>query len=244
MHNYCYLHPGLLLSLPQRSSVIIPNDGSERILITDIGHNSRTSLLCSSIEVEVMADSWYLHPTERSIFDDDKINSSGAPDRGWHENMHIDRLQLWRDSGTIAEEGVFTCNIVGDNNSPASVGIYYKSKLMNANRVGIFYRRVHVYPPVQSVSANIIVVSQREGTFKVQCTSRGGRALRMTVTGPGDFTPELDNIQAVGTAQRVGNDSFYGTTDVISRQNDMDSYWCTSSNGLSFTPRNNTRLRG
>ena len=98
-------------------------------------------------------------------------------------------------------------------------------------------------PPVQSVSAAIDVVSQREGTFRVRCTSRGGRALSMNVTGPGDFTPKLDNIQAVGTAQRVGNDSYIDTTDVISRQNDTDMYWCTASNGVSAL-RDNVKLKG
>ena len=98
--------------------------------------------------------------------------------------------------------------------------------------------------PVQSVSANIDVVSRREGIFKVRCTSRGGRALGMTVTGSGNFTSVLDNIQAVGTTQRIGNDSFFGTTRVISRKINMDMYWCIAQNGLSYTPRNNVTLRG
>ena len=98
-------------------------------------------------------------------------------------------------------------------------------------------------PPVQSVSATVDVVSQREGTFRVRCTSRGGRALSMNATGPGNFILELDNIQVVGTAQRVGNDSFYGTTDVISRKNDRDMYWCTASNGVSAL-HDNVKLRG
>ena len=66
----------------------------------------------------------------------------------------------------------------------------------------------------------------------------------MNVTGPGGFTSVLDNIQAVGTARRMGRDSFFGTTDMISRKKDMDIYWCTASNGLSSTPRNNVTLRG
>ena len=66
----------------------------------------------------------------------------------------------------------------------------------------------------------------------------------MNVTGPGNFTSVLDNIQAVGTPQKMGNDSFLDTTDVISGKKDMDLYWCTASNGLPFTPRNSTTLRG
>ena len=38
---------------------------------------------------------------------------------------------------------------------------------------------------VQSVSGAIEVVSGREGTFRVRCTSTGGRTLSMTVDGPG-----------------------------------------------------------
>ena len=38
----------------------------------------------------------------------------------------------------------------------------------------------------------------------------------MTVTGSGNFTSVLDNIQAVGTTQRMGNDRFFGITHVIS----------------------------
>ena len=103
-----------------------------------------------------------------------------------------------------------------------------------------------IFPPVQSVSATIDVVSRRDGTFKVQCISRGGRALSMNVTGPANFTLfVLDKIEAVGTPQRTGNDSFYTTTDVIiSRKEDMDSYWCTASNGLPTTPCNSVMLRG
>ena len=101
-----------------------------------------------------------------------------------------------------------------------------------------------IFFPVQSISATIDVVSRREGKFKVQCTSQGGRALSMNVTGPDNFTSGLDNVQAVGTPQRKSNDSFFGTTDVISDKKDMDLYWCTASNGLPSTPRNSTTLKG
>ena len=78
----------------------------------------------------------------------------------------------------------------------------------------------------------------------MRCTSRGGRALGMTVTGSGNFTSTLDNIQAVGTTQRMGDDSFFSTTHVISIKKDMDEYWCMAWNGLSSTPRDNVMLRG
>ena len=55
-------------------------------------------------------------------------------DRGWLRNRAIDSeghrlVRLRRDTAT-AEEGVFTCNIAGDNNTPRSVGVYYPSELL------------------------------------------------------------------------------------------------------------------
>ena len=97
---------------------------------------------------------------------------------------------------------------------------------------------------VSSVSASIEVVSGRERTFKVQCTSSGGRALNMSVTGPAGFNSDLDNIQAVGTPQRMGNDSFSGNTDTIPGGSDGQSYQCTASNGVSTDPTGSVELRG
>ena len=48
-------------------------------------------------------------------------------------------------------------------------------------------------------------------SFRVRCTSTGGRILNMSVTGP-DFNSELSNIQAVGTLKRMGNDIYTATT--------------------------------
>ena len=81
-----------------------------------------------------------------------------------------------------------------------------------------------ISPPVVAVSARIDVVSAREGTFRVRCTSFGGRALNMSVTGPGGFSEDLDNIQAVGTPQRMGSDSFSDSTDIISEGSDGQVY--------------------
>ena len=85
-----------------------------------------------------------------------------------------------------------------------------------------------------SVSASIEVVSQRDGQFKVKCTSTGGRALSIHVTGPGDFSSDLTAIQAVGSVQRVGNDRFSGTTDVISGGSNGDIYRCIAINGVTL----------
>ena len=112
--------------------VLIPTDGSGRILITDIGHSSNNALSCSSLELGVQGGYWYLHPTNKTTADIYKITSSGTPDRGWREIERDHEISLWRASDTPAEEGVFTCNLLGDNNPPVSVGIYYHSKSISA----------------------------------------------------------------------------------------------------------------
>ena len=49
----------------------------------------------------------------------------------------------------------------------------------------------------------------------MRCVSSGGRALSMSVTGPGGFTEELDNMQAVFTPRMIGSDSFFDSTGTI-----------------------------
>ena len=83
---------------------------------------------------------WYLHPTQQTADDSDRIQSTDP--QGWRRNratstissFEIRRLvRLRRDdsiaSGGRALEGVFTCDIPGDSNTPVSVGIYYPSEL-------------------------------------------------------------------------------------------------------------------
>ena len=89
-----------------------------------------------------------------------------------------------------------------------------------------------------------MVVDRREKTFRVQCTSTGGRALNMTVTGPDGFNSDLNNIQVVGEPQRMGYDEFSAATDVISGGRNGNIYQCTASNGVSSDPTNNVELRG
>ena len=69
-------------------------------------------------------------------------------------------------------------------------------------------------------------------TFRVRCTSTGGRILNMSVTGP-DFNSDLTNIQAVGTLKRMGNDSYTATTGTIKKEISEELYDCTASNGVS-----------
>ena len=94
------------------------------------------------------------------------------------------------------------------------------------------------------MTASIDVESATEGTFRVRCTSFGGRALSMSVTGPGGFSEDLDNMQAVGTPQRMGNDSFSDSTVIISGGSDGQVYECTASNGVSSDPTGSVELKG
>ena len=99
------------------------------VRVTAIGDNDETALICRSGNTISSVGNWYLHPTEMSTDDGDRIGSGGVPDRGWHRNRAIDseghRLVRLRRASATAEEGVFTCHIPGDFGSPVSVGIYY-----------------------------------------------------------------------------------------------------------------------
>ena len=104
-----------------------------------------------------------------------------------------------------------------------------------------------MFSPMQSymsVTASIDVVSGRLGIFRVRCTSSGGRALSMSVTGPGGFSEDLDNIQAVGTPQRMGSDRFSDSTDILPGGSDGQLYECTASNGVSSDPTGSVELSG
>ena len=131
--------PGLTLHLNGYTS--IPTDGSGRILITDIGLDDGSTnaddadaLLCqSNVAATPGSGDWYLHSTQLSTAEDNRIQSTDP--RGWARNRGIlsslnsHRLvRLKRHSTITAEEGVFTCHIVGDSNTPISVGIYHPSE--------------------------------------------------------------------------------------------------------------------
>ena len=124
-----YSLPGLNLHLDQRD---IPVDGSGHIRIADIGYNADSALLCQSSHSN-KGRNWYLHPTKKSTSNSDRIISADQSDRGWHRDRGPRVVRLWRDLNKTAEEGVFTCNIEGDSNTPVSVGIYYHSESMITN---------------------------------------------------------------------------------------------------------------
>ena len=142
MRHYKYYSGvlGVVLSLRGNS---IPTDGSGRIVITDInpdGDNDEDALICQSeLSTSVNGGNWYLHPTQQTTDHSDRIQSIDL--RGWRRNRAtviisnsgtLQLVRLRRDdsaaSGGRALEGVFTCNIEGDTNTPVSVGIYYLSE--------------------------------------------------------------------------------------------------------------------
>ena len=55
----------------------------------------------------------------------------------------------------------------------------------------------------------------------------------MSVTRPGGFISNVINIEEVKPSQRMGNDSFVGSTNTISEKGDGDLYKCSASNNLS-----------
>ena len=87
------------------------------------------------------------------------------------------------------------------------------------------------------MTASIDVVgSATDVTFRVQCTSTGGIALSMSVTGPNIDNIDLtDNIQPVGTLEYIGDDIYTATTSDITGGNDGDMYQCTVTSLTSET---------
>ena len=83
-----------------------------------------------------------------------------------------------------------------------------------------------VFLPVLSVKATIEVISGREGTFRVKCTSSGGKTFTMDVEGPGYSGEEQGQmrVEAVGAPQSIGNDTYSATTSVISGGCNEDTY--------------------
>ena len=112
----------------------IPTDGSGRVPITDINsneNNDEEALICRS-EIPISGDGvgdWYLHPTEMNTSSDHRIFP--PPRRGWRRNRDDEsghRLVRLRRVSDTAEEGVLTCNIPGDTNTPRYLGVYYPSE--------------------------------------------------------------------------------------------------------------------
>ena len=76
---------------------------------------------------------WYLHPTHEQLSTEEDHRIQSTDNRGWSRNRGTDSnshrlVRLKRHSTITAEEGVFTCHVVGASNTPISVGIYYPSE--------------------------------------------------------------------------------------------------------------------
>ena len=93
----------------------------------------------------------------------------------------------------------------------------------------------HSSPPVNTVTAAIEVVTGTS-TFRVRCTSTGGRVLDMDVSGPNGYSSDISsNIQPVGTRMYLGSDSYTATTEVISDGMAGDVYQCNVTSVASRT---------
>ena len=78
----------------------------------------------------------------------------------------------------------------------------------------------------------------------MRCTSTGGRALDMTVSGPG-FTSDISSrIQPVGERRWLGGDQYIATTDPIPRGEHGDEYECNVTSSRSQTGRVSVRGKG
>ena len=93
----------------------------------------------------------------------------------------------------------------------------------------------HSSPPVTEVNAAIDVVTGAS-TFRVRCTSTGGRALDMDVSGPNGYSSNISsNIELVGIRNFRGSDSYTATTEFISDGMAGDVYQCNVTNVASRT---------
>ena len=111
---------------------------------------------------------------------------------------------------------------------------------------------MHVYVPPQSLNytaffavlsvVGSIQVSGDGRTFKVSCTSTGGRPLTMSVTGPSGVVEDMMNIVVEGNMEGMGNDTFSANA-IIQSGSPGDVYVCKASNGVSNISHH-FRLRG
>ena len=78
-------------------------------------------------------------------------------------------------------------------------------------------------------------------TFRVRCTSTGGRALNMTGSGPNGYNSDLSSyIQPVGSRRFRGSDMYTASIDVAPR--DGGVYQCNVTSVDSRT--DNVTVRG
>ena len=110
----------------------IPNDGSGRILITDIGFDNQPndqSLICMTNITTSGNGDYYQHASMLTTSDGARI---GSPDSlGYRRNRDTRNgiVRLRRDHDmTSWTEGVFTCQFLNISDPPISVGVYHPSE--------------------------------------------------------------------------------------------------------------------
>ena len=110
----------------------IPNDGSGRILITDIGFDNQPndqSLICMTNITTSGNGDYYQHRTMVTTSEGDRIGNTDT--RGYRRNRDPSNgiVRLRRDHEmTSWTEGVFTCQFLLINDPPISVRVYYPSE--------------------------------------------------------------------------------------------------------------------
>ena len=110
----------------------IPNDGSGRILITNIGFYNQSNdqaLICRTNTPNPTRGDYHLHPSMQTT-DFNYVIQSTDP-RGYRRNRDLANgiVRLRRDSANTSwTEGVLTCRLYGVIDPPISVGVYYSSE--------------------------------------------------------------------------------------------------------------------
>ena len=134
-------------------------------------------------------------------------------------------LYVWRREQT-PDKGYLTChNYRTDTNDPAGLFVLYPSEWPSLITVIERYSVLHnsSSPPVTEVTPAIEV----EGTmFRVRCSSTGGRALDMAVSGHQHNSDISSSILPVGTRMYQGADNYTTRTDIISSGSVGDMYQC------------------
>ena len=227
----------------------IPNDNISRISVTNFTNNS-DGLECRAERTEdetaVFTHGFLVANGDSPIQGGDGpvILFYGDPERGWDTRRVVSdnrRFHYLRRRDISSQEGYYSCSIVGELNSPAGLYILYPSESPYHDTV----IHTHSLPsPVSSVTATIEVLPE-EASFRVRCTSTGGRALDMTVSGPRGFTADISSrIQPVGERRWLGGDQYTATTDLIPRGEHGDEYECNVTSSRSQTGRVSVRGKG
>ena len=240
------LSPGLTFRL---NGMDIPNDNIFRISVTNFTVSSSNSngLECRAERTEAQTSEFtngYLVANGTSPIQAGIILYYGDPERGWDTRRVVSgnrRFHYLRRRESSSEEGYYSCNIQGELNSPAGLYILYPSESPYHDTV----IHTHSLPsPVSSVTATIEVLPE-EASFIVRCTSTGGRALDMTVSGPRGSTTDISSrIQPVGERRWLGSDQYTATTDLIPRGEHGDEYECNVTSSRSQTGRVSVRGKG